>query len=200
VSDDEEVPEVEGEWHGPALTGTLLVASPQLSDPSFSRTVVLVLDHGPHGALGLVLNRPTHVPVEEILEPWKEQASKALPAVIFTGGPVSPSAVIGLVRGPGAGEPEGWHAVLGEIGTVDLSVGPLDQPVGLHGARLFSGYAGWSADQLDDEIDEGAWFCVDPIQTDLLTDDPEHLWHDVLRRQGGKLGMLATYPPNPSLN
>jgi putative transcriptional regulator len=181
------------------LTGMLLVASPSLADPNFARTVVLVLDHGPSGTIGLVLNRPTGVPVDEILRQWHEQAALASPAVIFSGGPVSPSAVIGLVRGTLMGEPAGWRSVLGEVGTVDLSVPPEDQPA-LDGARLFSGYSGWASDQLDDEIDEGAWFCLDAIEDDLMTREPEQLWHDVLRRQGGDLGMLANFPPHPSVN
>ena len=75
-----------------------------------------------------------------------------------------------------------------------------DQPAALGGARLFSGYAGWSARQLDDELEEGAWFCLDALESDLLTGSPEQLWHDVLRRQGGEIGLLATYPPHPYLN
>jgi putative transcriptional regulator len=191
---------IEGVNEGDDLTGRLLVASPRLVDPSFSRTVVFLLDHEHAGALGLVLNRPTGVPVDEILAKWHDQAKKAGPPVIFSGGPVSAGAVIGLVRRPPVGEPAGWHAVLGEIGTVDLSIAPEDQPEALGGARLFSGYAGWSARQLDEELGEGAWFCLDAVEEDLLTDQPERLWHDVLRRQGGEIGLLATYPPHPYLN
>jgi putative transcriptional regulator len=119
--------------------------------------------------------------------------------VMFSGGPVSPGAIIGLVRAPGAVKPEGWHDVLGQIGTVDLSIPPVDQPE-LDGVRLFSGYSGWSADQLDDEVEEGAWFCLDAMEVDLLTEEPEELWHDVLQRQGGQLALLASFPPHPSVN
>jgi putative transcriptional regulator len=194
-----------GEDLGPGkdLTGKLLVATPRLGDPNFARTVILVLEHATAGALGLVLNHPMGVPVYEILEPWSEEATKVPPAVMFSGGPVSPGAIIGLVRAPGIRQeewqPQGWHQVLGGIGTVDLSVVPADQPP-LDGARLFSGYSGWSADQLDDEIEEGAWFCLEAVETDLITDEPELLWHDVLQRQGGNIGLLATFPPNPSVN
>ncbi len=191
---------IEGVIEGEELTGRLLVASPRLADPSFTRTVFIVLDHEPAVALGLVLNRPTGVPVDEILSRWHDEATKAEPAVIFSGGPVSPGAVIGLVKRPPSGDPVGWHPVLGEVGTVDLSVAPEDQPDSLGGARLFSGYAGWSARQLDEELSEGAWLCLDAHESDLLTDRPEGLWHDVLRRQGGEIGMLATYPLHPHLN
>jgi putative transcriptional regulator len=180
------------------LTGKLLVATPRLGDPTFTRTVILMLEHGPAGALGLVLNRPMAVPVDEILDPWHPEAAKAPPAVMFSGGPVSPGAIIGLVRAPTT-VPVGWHEVLGGVGTVDLSVPPRDQPA-LDGARLFSGYAGWSANQLDDEIAEGAWFRLVALESDLLTEEPDLLWHDVLQRQGGQIGLLASFPPHPSVN
>jgi putative transcriptional regulator len=181
------------------LSGRLLVATPQLEDPNFARTVVLVLEHGAPGAVGLVLNRPMHVGVGEILAPWEALATAAAPGVVFSGGPVSPDAVIGLARRvPGAaGE---WRSVVEEVGVVDLSVAPDEQPVPLAGVRLFSGYAGWAAEQLEAEIDEGSWLVLDPAPNDAMADEPEQLWHDVLRRQGGKLAMLASYPPTPSVN
>lgn len=187
---------------GGALSGRLLVASTKLDDPNFERAVVLVLDHGHDGALGVVLNRPTPVPVGEILEPWEDHAASAPPGVVFRGGPVSPDAVIGLghaarpVDGPGAP----WRLVLDSVGTVDLSVPPDAQPVGLSGARLFSGYSGWAPDQLEAELAEGAWFVLDGLAQDVFCADPDVLWHDVMRRQGGTLSLLAAYPSHPSLN
>ncbi len=184
----------------PTLTGSLLVASPQLTDPNFSRTVVLVLEHGEDGALGVVLNRPTALGVDELLEPWARQAQMAPPPVMFRGGPVAPDAVIGLARVHRTDETHGRHRVLESVTTVDLAVPPDDQPPGLEGVRLFSGYAGWSAEQLEEEIAEGAWFTLTAVVSDLFASDPERLWHDVLQRQGGDLAMLSGYPPHPSLN
>jgi putative transcriptional regulator len=83
---------------------------------------------------------------------------------------------------------------------VDLSVAPDDQPVAVVAARLFCGYAGWGPDQLEGEIEDDAWFIFDPALEDVLSSDPERLWHDVLQRQGGKLAMLAAYPPSPIVN
>jgi putative transcriptional regulator len=179
-----------------------LVASTSLGDPNFERAVVLVLDHGDDGALGVVLNRPTHVPVGEILEPWEEQARLVPPGVVFRGGPVSPDAVIGLARGqsPELSSGAPWRVVIESVATVDLSVAPGEQPVGLSGARLFSGYAGWAADQLEAELAEGAWFVLDALAADVFCVEADKLWHDVMRRQGGELSLLATYPAHPSLN
>jgi putative transcriptional regulator len=183
------------------LTASLLVASPKLEDPNFARTVVLLLDHGSEGALGVVLNRPTSLDVDEILEPWQGLAEMTPPAQVFRGGPVSPDAVIGLARASAAVPPDSeWRAVLGRVGTIDLGVSPDDQPVLLAGVRLFAGYAGWITGQLESEIDDGGWFVVRAQPEDVFSDEPERLWHDILRRQGGDLGLLASFPPHPSLN
>jgi len=187
---------------GGTLTGQLLVASTKLGDPNFERAVVLLLDHGDDGALGVVLNRPTPVPVSEILEPWTDLARRAPPDVVFRGGPVSPDAVIGLARAASSqgvvGAP--WRAVVASVGTVDLAVAPESQPVELGGVRLFSGYAGWATDQLEAELAEGAWFVLDAVAADVFCTDADRLWHDVMRRQGGELSLLATFPSHPSLN
>ena len=178
------------------------MATTKLGDPNFERAVVLVLDHGEDGALGVVLNRPTLVPVGEILEAWVDQTRLAPPDIIFRGGPVSPDAVIGLAR---AASPEEvadapWRSVVASVGTIDLSVSPASQPVDLAGVRLFSGYSGWAPDQLEAEVAEGAWFVLDALPADVFCADAERLWHDVLRRQGGELSLLAAYPPQPSSN
>jgi putative transcriptional regulator len=184
------------------LTGRLLVATTRLGDPKFERAVVLLLDHGADGALGVVLNRPTPVPVGEILEPWQEQARRVPPEVVFRGGPVSPDAVIGLGRAKFADDASaaGWHVVMASVATVDLSVAPEAQPVELDGVRLFSGYSGWAPDQLEAELAEKAWFVLEALAADVFCVDTDLLWHDVMRRQGGQLSLLATYPSHPSLN
>ncbi len=186
---------------GDDLIGRLLVASPRLGDPNFERSVVLLLDHGPDGALGVVLNRPTGLPVDEILDVWRDQALAAPPGVVFRGGPVSPDAVIGLARTEVADADDSqWRLVLDGVGTVDLAVAPEEQPVPVAGVRMFAGYSGWSPDQLEDELAEGAWIVLDAVVADVFTSEAEALWHDVLQRQGGKLALLAAYPPHPSVN
>jgi putative transcriptional regulator len=180
--------------------GRLLVAAPQLLDPNFSRTVVLVLEHDEPGAVGVVLNRPLQVEVGEILDRWAELAAGVPPPVVFSGGPVSPDAVIGLARAARAAAAGSWRMVVPGVGVVDLSLSPLDQPVVLDGVRLFSGYAGWAPGQLEEEMGDGGWLVFDALATDAFSAHPEDLWHDVLKRQGGALAMLASYPPSPSVN
>lgn len=181
------------------------MASPRLADPNFTGSVVLVLDDGPEGTLGVILNRPGSVPVGEILGGWEALAQAAPPAVMFHGGPVALNSVIGLahLRGSGdAGSHAGWVGLFDGVGALDLASPPSageDHQL-LDCARLFTGYAGWGPGQLDGELAEGAWFVLAAEETDVTTDSPEALWHDVLRRQGGDMAMLAAFPPHPSVN
>ncbi|WP_059012438.1 YqgE/AlgH family protein [Streptomyces specialis] len=189
-----------------SLTGRLLVATPALSDPNFDRSVVLLLDHDREGALGVVLNRPTPVGVSEVLRPWAALAGE--PGVVFQGGPVALDAALALAVVPGSGPapdsvrvgPPGWRRVHGSIGLVDLEAPPEVLAAELGSLRIFAGYAGWGPEQLEGELEEGAWYVVDSEPGDVSAPEPERLWRAVLRRQRGSLALLATYPDDPSLN
>ena len=185
------------------LAGRLLVATPMLGDPNFRRTVVLVVEHEPEqGTLGVVLNRPTKVPVGQVLEPWTELATD--PSVVFTGGPVSPTSALALAHVPGTDEPVGWHPLEGpavaRLGLVDLDAPPGLLAAAIVSLRVYTGYAGWSAGQLQAEIEEGAWYVLPAEPSDAFCAEPGQLWPAVLRRQGGELAYVATYPDDPGLN
>ncbi|MDB1089492.1 YqgE/AlgH family protein [Streptomyces sp. ACA25] len=180
-----------------SLAGRLLVAAPALADPNFDRSVVLMLDHDEQGALGVVLNRPTPVDVADVLAPWAALAGE--PGVVFQGGPVALDAALALAVAPGAG-PLGWRRVRGAIGLVDLDAPPEVMAAELGSLRIFAGYAGWGPGQLEQELEENAWYVVDAEPGDVCVPEPGGLWRSVLRRQRGNLAMLATYPDDPSLN
>jgi putative transcriptional regulator len=149
--------------------------------------------------------------------------------VVFTGGPISPSAAICLAApvagsssaGTGlagsspagsssAGSPpagsspaeagRGWRPLLPHLGVLDLTEEPTTAFGVVERIRVFAGYAGWGAGQLEAEIAAQAWFVVDSRPQDVFSEQPERLWRDVLRRQPGQLAFVATYPPDPSLN
>ena len=187
-----------------ALAGRLLVATPMLGDPNFRRTVVLVVEHeSEQGTLGVVLNRPTKVPVGQVLEPWTDLATS--PSVVFSGGPVATNSALALALVPGSDEPVGWHPLDGTPATARLGLVDLDAPPGLIAPavvslRVYAGYAGWSAGQLQAEIEEGAWYVVPAEPDDAFSAEPGRLWSTVLRRQGGELAYVATYPDDPGLN
>jgi putative transcriptional regulator len=181
------------------LGGRLLVATPRITDPDFSRGVVIVLDHGEDGALGLVINRPLEVDVSDVLPAWQPVAT--VPGRLFRGGPVQVDSALGLVAVPAGGdEPIGVRRVVGSLGLVDLDAPPEVVATGVTGLRIFAGYAGWSGGQLESEIRRGAWYVVDAESTDPFSEEPTSLWRRVLRRQRGELAFVSTYPEELSLN
>ena len=88
----------------------------------------------------------------------------------------------------------------GPVGLADLDTDPGAVERDLHQVRVFAGYAGWGAGQLAEEIAEGAWLVVAGHPADVFADPGADLWQDVLRRQGGVVALLATYPEDPRLN
>lgn len=179
--------------------GKLLIAEPMLGDPNFDRTVVLMIEHTSEGALGVVLNRPTDLEVGAVLHDWADLAAE--PPVLYMGGPVEQNGVLALGRRRPGGPPvPGWTSVLGDLGTVDLHLGPDGVAGGLEGIRFFAGYSGWGGGQLEAELAEGAWLVVEADAGDAFVTEPDAMWRTVLRRQGGKTAMLADFPAHPSLN
>jgi len=182
----------------PDLAGRLLVAAPALADPNFARSVVLILEHNDDGALGVVINRVTAVPVGEVLPAWSSLASR--PGVLFKGGPVGLDSALGLGQTEEHAGLIGWRPLRGALGLIDLDTPPELMADVLGALRIFAGYSGWGTGQLEFEIDEGSWFVVEATPADAFTTEPDGLWRSVLRRQLGELAMVSTFPDDPSLN
>lgn len=181
------------------LTGRLLVAMPSLEHPEFRRAVILLLDHDGSGALGVVVNRPLEVGVDAVLPPWQPFVTE--PARLFQGGPVGLDSALGLVAVPGDGrEPEGVRRIIGALGLVDLDAEPEVVARSAAGLRIFAGYAGWSPGQLEGEIAEGSWIVLESEVGDAFSAAPHQLWSQVLRRQHGRLALLASFPDDVSAN
>lgn len=176
--------------------GRLLVATPLLGDPHFLRSVVYLLEHDGGGTVGVILNRPSHTPVGQVLPSWQDAVSG--PSVVFNGGPVQPDGALCLGQLTGGGP--GVRPVVGDVATVDLDGDVTTITAIAPRLRVFAGHAGWAADQLDDEIAEGAWWVVPGSPADLFSDDPRPMWHRVLRRQPPPLNLVSTYPADPLLN
>ncbi|MGY9073455.1 MAG: YqgE/AlgH family protein [Acidimicrobiales bacterium] len=179
------------------ITGQLLVATPTLLDPAFHRTVVFLVEHQPFGALGVVLNRPSETQVGDLLPGWEQRTS--LPRVIFDGGPVETEGLIAVAR-QFADDVEGWREIAPGIALVDLGASPDPIPDDAGVVRIFGGYTGWSGEQLEMEIEEGAWWVLDADPLDVITDEPDQLWREVVGRQGGRLGLLRDHPDDPAMN
>lgn len=170
--------------------GGLLVATPLLDDPNFRRSVVLILEHDlGGGTLGVVLNRPSDISVTQVLPVWDPLVTG--PSVLFEGGPVQTDSALALAAVPSGEEPLGWRELhsgtpaVSRLGTVDLDAPPEILQGEIAQMRIFAGYAGWTAGQLESEIAEGAWYIVDSEVGDTFHTDPGALWRHVLRRQKG---------------
>ena len=181
----------------PSCKGKLLVATPPLTDPNFDRTVVYMLEHTADGAVGVVLNRPLHEPAPDELQPWLEYMSP--PVTLFGGGPVDDEALIALARLTGAVD-SSWSEVAEGLGSIDLMLNPYEVAQGVLALRVFRGYSGWGAMQLDGELAEGAWMVLPAETGDVFSPEPADLWRTVLRRQGGRLAWVANAPDDLSAN
>lgn len=172
---------------------TLLLSMPQMQDPNFARTVVLLCDYLPDGAFGLVLNRPTDLAASEMvrLEPPVTRGNK-LP--LFIGGPVQPERGWILVGEP-PDEPDFRTVVEG----LYLSTSPNLLRRVLEArpeprARVVAGYAGWGPGQLDEELAQSAWLMAD-VQLDLVFDvDASVMWETAIRRLGADPSLLQASP------
>jgi putative transcriptional regulator len=176
-----------------SLRGSLLIAAPQLLDPNFRRTVVLVADHGDEGAMGVILNRPSGMTVADAAPDLEPLIGPDAP--IFAGGPVQPTSGVVLAEVVEADEPVFDDVVLvpglGELADVVDGAGSI---------RVFAGYAGWGAGQLDEELRREDWI-IEPAQaSDVFSEEPEALWGSVLERKGGQYALLARMPDDPSQN
>ena len=181
-----------------SLRGYLLLAGAGLFDPNFRRTVILIGEHGEEGAMGVVLNRPSPIPVEEAVPPLAELPGLAGgDGLVYVGGPVQPDAIVVLADFE---EPErAGVLVFDTIGFVPGDVEP-DSIGELRRARVFAGYAGWGAGQLEDELVESSWVVEPAVADDVFTLEPGNLWSEILRRKGGRFALLAAMPDDPRLN
>ena len=175
------------------LSGKLLVANPLLQDPNFYRTVVFLFEHGEDGALGTVLNRPSAEKASEHLPAWQHLIAE--PDVVFVGGPVRNEIAVGVAQ---FADNDDGDAAFAGIGLIDLSNPPAtdNEP---ERVRVFSGYSGWDAGQLELELAVDSWFIVDAVAEDVFG-HPDDMWARVLRRQPGRLRLYAEYPDDPLLN
>jgi putative transcriptional regulator len=161
--------------------GSFLIASPELADPNFSRTVVLVLRHGSDGAIGIVINRVTSLsPAKTFPELTADIGTYS--GTLYRGGPVAPTRLLFLVRGLAAATVQGPEIV----DKVFLSGDPESLPAitrlaeGPGELRMYAGHAEWTAGQLESEIKRGGWRVV-PATADLVfSEEPGELWGQLL--------------------
>jgi len=161
--------------------GVLLVASPNLDDPNFRETVVLIVEHGPEGTLGLILNRSTKVLLSEALP--EVSVLKRSSYRLFAGGPVQPNQLLLLLRlkEPLPDARSVFDGVYVGSGSKILER-IIKQARPTEAFRAFAGYAGWAPDQLKYEMLQGAWALLPPDSIGIFEQDPATLWPDCVSR------------------
>jgi putative transcriptional regulator len=172
-----------------SLAPVLLVSMPQMLDPNFSKSVVLLAEYGAHGAFGLVLNRRMDEPAKAIVT--ADEPLNIHPELhLFTGGPVEPTRAW-ILTAKRELDPEALEVMSG----IYLSASPSLVRRTLEnepdpGTRMVVGYAGWGAGQLDVELAEGSWLLA-PVQTDLVFQTSiDTMWEAAIRRLGAEPSML----------
>jgi len=164
--------------------GVLLVASPSLDDPNFRQTVVLVVEHGPEGTLGIILNRSTNVLLSEALPDLK--VLKGTSYRLFAGGPVEPTRLLLLFR---LKEPPA--DALSVIDGVYLGRTPgileriITRAKPTETFRAFAGFAAWGPRQLEAEMLVGAWGVLPADSFSIFDQDPAKLWQECISQLQG---------------
>jgi putative transcriptional regulator len=181
-----------------SLKGHLLIATRQLLDPNFARALVLLVEHNTEGALGVVVNRPVGKTLQEL---WREVGGAPCNSrqPIYLGGPV-PGPLLALHTQPALAETEPVPGVFFAAKKAHLDALVLaDQPT----YKIFIGHAGWGADQLENELHEGAWHTL-PASAELVFSTADDLWQSVLRQIGESVWKsilhVGELPPDPTVN
>ena len=178
--------------------GTLLLAEPFMLDPNFKRSVVLITEYSKdEGAIGFVLNRRLNNRINELMDDFPEIDSS-----IYVGGPVG-NETLHFIHDMG-------QILDGSIKLMDGLYwgGDFDKLKFLirsgliqsHNIRFFLGYSGWSAGQLEDELELGSWIEADMDVNYAFSNDPNQLWEQVTKNKGGRYTVIAELPVSDSLN
>jgi putative transcriptional regulator len=177
--------------------GRLLISEPFLPDPNFERTVVLLCEHNDEGSFGFVLNKPSILKVNEVMEDIS-----GLENVVFVGGPVQQDSLHFINR---------TVSVTNAVEIIDNIYwgGDFENLITLcdtkqitaSDVRFFLGYSGWGPGQLESELEQESWIVCDYVTNQLLFDtDPQLLWRKALDNMGGRFSVYSNYPLDPRMN
>ncbi len=176
--------------------GKLLIAEPFLGDPNFERSVVLLCEHNAQGSFGLVLNQTTNLHLDDVVENMYGE----LP--LFIGGPVEQNTLHFIHRlgdqiegAVDIGNGIYWSGDFENVKTL-INIGKVSEK----DIRLFIGYSGWSAGQLDGEMNRNSWI-ISETDAHFIFDTPANqFWREILKSMGGEYKVLSNYPTDPRLN
>ena len=177
--------------------GRLLISEPYLADPNFERTVVLLCEHNEEGSFGFVVNKPSIIKINEVMEDVRN-----IEETVFIGGPVQQDTLHFIHRNATL---ENAMEIVNRIywgGAFENLMLLLEtKQIVATDIRFFLGYSGWGPGQLDAELDQDSWIVCDYVTDQLLFDTgPEVMWRKALENMGGRFSMYSNYPVDPRLN
>ncbi len=188
-----------------SLKGKLLIATPGLVDPNFARSVVLIAEHTPEGAFGLVINRPAQLKVNELWASLSNEPCQCK-ACTFVGGPVQENHVHILHAfselAAGSGDVVDGIYLGAELELLEAILQRSESSHTSESApfRLYCGYAGWGGGQLDREMEAGGWLTLPATKDYVFAATPNDMWRDALSDVGGPYKFFSLMPPNPEHN
>lgn len=165
--------------------GRFLVASRQLLDSQFSKTVVLLLQYGRQGAMGLVINQPTEMKLSTLLPEIEGLQQRSDP--IYHGGPVAQQQLMLLIRT--TSPPEGSHHVFKDIyisSSQKVIKRMIEDPASKERFRVYAGYAGWAPGQLDMEVSRGGWHILRADPETVFDKSSPDIWPELIRRSSAQ--------------
>ncbi len=183
--------------HKPAR-GRILLSEPFLVDDFFTRSVVMLCEHGPEGSFGFVLNNYTDLSFMDINPKFPD-----IPVKISIGGPVKPEHLY-FVHTLDHEQIGGQHIIeniyLGGDFELVLNMIQVNSEI-LNHVRFFLGYSGWTAGQLEDELEEKSWLVVPTPESAYIMDTSrDEIWKDLMQSQGGVYKLMSKFPLDPRMN
>ena len=178
--------------------GDLLISEPFLTDPNFSRTVILLCEHNEEGSFGFVLNKPAKIKLNELIEGVGDRDD-----YIYIGGPVQQNTLQFIHKNDRL--IEGGSEVQDGIfwgGDFEQMLAMMDSKLIIpDDIKFFIGYSGWAAGQLRSELEVNSWIISRNVKIEqIFNTDVETLWKEVLNTMGGKFKVVANFPVDPRLN
>ncbi len=178
------------------MTGKLLIAEPFMGDPNFERSVVLLCEYNEKGSFGLVLNQKTNLTLADVMD------DVYMDFPIYLGGPVEQNTLHFIHRL--GNQVEGaieigngiyWSGDFDNVKTL-INIGVIKE----QDIRLFVGYSGWGAGQLDNEMKRNSWITSETNANFIFDTPSDQFWRAILKSMGGEYKVLSNYPTDPRLN
>jgi len=183
--------------HEKPKKGDLLISEPFLPDPNFERTVVLLCEHNEDGSFGFVLNKPSLLKLNDVME------DVTLEQILYVGGPVQQD-TLHFVHRAGSlleGSMEVNNGIFWGGNYEQLQIMLQNGQLDLNDFKFLVGYSGWGSGQLEKELEEKSWIVSNAaIPKQVFDMEPDRLWKAILSEMGGKFRMMANYPIDPRMN